>query len=156
MRIVKMLVFSSLLFCSSALADHLEPYADKFAITLPRLAEMPSSARRNIQCSAINIYHEARGTGEKHQAFVAWVVRNRIKSGKYGSDECETVFQTATRNGRVYAQFAWTIRKSKARFESASWLTAQKIALDVYDNKIKDTSGGALDLYQTTHIKHAR
>ena len=153
MRKLGLLMLASLLSFSPASADHLDRYADRFEITLPRLAEMPEVARKNIQCTAINIYHEARGTSTENQAIVAWVTKNRVKSGRYGSDECETVFQTHTRNGKTSAQFSWTIRESRARFEPNSWLTAQRIAMDVHENKIKDPSDGALDLYQKSHLR---
>lgn len=148
MRYMKIVIAASLmLVCSPAAADQLAPYYERFVITLPSITEMSEIDQRNIQCLAINIYYEARGTKESKQAYVAWIVMNRIKSNKYGRTACDVVFEVKKQNGREIAQFKWTKKRPEQKFEKTGWDLAQKIARAVYLGMVADVSHGAIDFY---------
>ena len=61
--------------------------------------------KAEINCAAVNLYHEARGEPEIGQAAVMKVVLNRVKASNYKSNVCNIV--------NKYKQFSWTLDKPK-------------------------------------------
>ena len=54
-----------------------------------------------LQCLALNVYHEARGEGLDGMIAVGQVTMNRVASNKYPDTICHVVYQ--------YKQFSWTL-----------------------------------------------
>ncbi len=55
---------------------------------------------RDLECLALNIYHEGRGESARGQAAIAAVTMNRVQSEFYPNTVCEVVWQEK--------QFSWT------------------------------------------------
>lgn len=66
---------------------------------------MSSFIEKEKKCLADNIYHEARGEGEKGWKAVAAVTINRTRHPEFPSTICGVVYQ--------YKQFSWTIKKKR-------------------------------------------
>jgi hypothetical protein len=58
---------------------------------------------RQLECLARNIYHEAATEPFEGKVAVAQVTMNRVDSGKFGRDVCETVYQ----RNMIGCQFSW-------------------------------------------------
>ena len=71
--------------------------------------ELTSTAKREVDCLAENIYHEARTEGTKGQQAVALVTMNRLNNDKFPKKICEVVKQKT--NGTC--QFSWYCNKVK-------------------------------------------
>jgi N-acetylmuramoyl-L-alanine amidase len=105
---------------------------------------------REMQCLALNIYHEARGESRSGQYAVATVTMNRVQSDRYPDDVCRVVYQRAwsRRLQRYISAFSWTDfydKDSVIPRESKAWQKAFAVAQDVYlENKRLDKAGDAL------------
>lgn len=61
-----------------------------------------------VQCLALNLYHEARGESERGKIAVGMVTLNREYSKKFPDTLCEVVYQSRMVNGNPkYCQFSW-------------------------------------------------
>lgn len=77
---------------------------------------------RQAKCLTDNLYHEARGEGEKGMELVAKVTLNRVKSSKYPDNICSVVYQKS--------QFSWTRgRKTSPVLERTTYKKAENIAI---------------------------
>lgn len=96
-----------------------------------------------IKCLAKNIYFEAGGESHAGKVAVASVVINRTKDKKYPNTPCAVIHQKN--------QFSWVRHnpgiKSKSLYEKC--LT---IARDVYYNKLRDNTAGAL-FFHAIHVR---
>jgi spore germination cell wall hydrolase CwlJ-like protein len=68
-------------------------------------------SEKQIECLALNIYHEARGQSELGQHAVAYVTLNRVKNDRYPEEICAVVKQSKRdKDGnpiRNKCQFSW-------------------------------------------------
>ena len=124
----------------------------------PELVDNPvkSYDKREFKCLSDNIYHEARGEGDKGMRLVGHVTLNRALSSKYPSNLCKVVYQSN--------QFSWT-SNPRAVTNRNSYQHAQQAARDVLYRK-HDESNGALFFfghhivtpkwywYKTVTVKH--
>ena len=65
---------------------------------------------RDIECLALNIYHESRNESTAGQVGVAQTTLNRVESRQFPSTVCDVVYQGMYRNGipiRDGCQFSW-------------------------------------------------
>jgi spore germination cell wall hydrolase CwlJ-like protein len=62
---------------------------------------------RQLQCLAVNIYHEAGYEPFEGKAAVAQVTLNRVESGKFPDDICKVVYQKNVVYDKVLCQFSW-------------------------------------------------
>jgi N-acetylmuramoyl-L-alanine amidase len=65
---------------------------------------------RDLQCLALNIYHEARNESTAGQVAVGQVVLNRMESNRFPDTVCEVVQQGVYKGGfpvRNRCQFSW-------------------------------------------------
>lgn len=129
-------------------------------ITLPSvyfLAQDAIASQRmsgDIQCLALNIYHEARGEPIAGQYAVAEVTLNRTRSREFPGSVCKVVYQkhwNPTRKEVVYA-FSWTGQAVTTNYNSAAWRQAREIARTVLTRDRKATLHGAL-YYHSTDVK---
>ncbi len=104
---------------------------------------------KQVNCLALNIYHEARGENKTGQVAVAIVTMNRVMSTRYPNTVCSVVWQSR--------QFSWTHDgKSDRAEDSKAWGLAHEVAEFVYHkyehnyektNGAVDITGGALFYY---------
>lgn len=92
-------------------------------------------AASEIECLAMNIYHEARSESLAGQYAVADVVLNRVESSLYPDSICEVVFQSVMWEGfpvRDKCQFSWYCDgKSDHPTETDSWLRSITVAVNI-------------------------
>jgi spore germination cell wall hydrolase CwlJ-like protein len=93
------------------------------------------------ECLATAMYHEARGEGTVGMLGVAFVIYNRVMSGKYPSDICKVVMQPS--------QFSFVSDRNPDNIKD--WATYEKIlalAVDLVENggfqRITSPVGAAL------------
>ena len=73
----------------------------RLAVALLALMTTQSHATENqLECMALNIYHEARGEEPLGQVAVAQVVMNRVQHDWFPDTICDVVYQGS--------QFSWT------------------------------------------------
>jgi spore germination cell wall hydrolase CwlJ-like protein len=95
----------------------------------------------DINCIAINVYHESRGERFKGQVGLAYVLKNRIRHKKrWGSDYCKAVYSKK--------QWSWTIdRKPDFITSRRGYDNALYVAELVYEGKVEDPTNGANHVY---------
>jgi len=77
-----------------------ETWQDNVMVTLPKGNDIMTADWNDIECLAVNIYHEARGEPQLGQEMVAQVVVNRMKKKWWPETACGVVRQAY--------QFSWT------------------------------------------------
>ena len=100
-----------------------------------------------VQCLAENLYHEARGEGEKGKLAVAFVTMNRVRHCRWPDTVCEVVHDPY--------QFSWTHQGMEINLdnpiERRSWKRSQEVALEVLNRRhINDMLG--VTHYHATHV----
>ena len=96
---------------------------------------------KDLQCMALNIYHEARSEPILSQYAVAYTVLNRVHSRRYSNNICTVIYD----NRKGVCQFSWTCNAGKVK-EIAAWEKSKfiaQIALDTY-SRMNDPTYGAL------------
>lgn len=113
------------------------------------VAARPHFSQADIECLSLAVYHEARGESKQGQAAVAWVVMNRVNSGKFPSSICGVVRQT--KNG---CQFSWYCdRKSDVPTDKAAYTRSMEVALAVLAREYPNPVGNALFFDGFVHKK---
>lgn len=87
---------------------------------------------KQLECMALNIYHEARGVSEEDQMAVAHTTLNRVASPRFPDSVCAVVRQGKKRGGKPVlnkCQFSWYCdgKSDKPKNEEA-WQDAIRIA----------------------------
>jgi hypothetical protein len=104
------------------------------------------------KCLADAIYFESRGEVERGQVAVAQVVVNRVFSGYYPEDVCETVYQNAHRH--LACQFTFACEGKKLIVSDAdSWARATRISRDMLDGKLWLNDVGKATHYHAYWVK---
>lgn len=98
--------------------------------------DLDGKARAKAEkCLADAIYFEARGEPVRGQMAVAQVVMNRVFSGYYPRNVCETVYQNAHR--RFACQFTFACDGiPEVVTEPQAWVRATQIAKDTLDGNL--------------------
>lgn len=110
--------------------------------------------RKNLECLARNVYHEARGEPPEGQYAVAEVTMNRRASKRYPATVCAVVHEKrwdAIRQ-RYVGAFSWTEFYAVPEPSGEAWTFAQKVAEDVYYRRAPPRVEGAT-YYHATYIK---
>lgn len=83
----------------------------------------------DMECLALNIYHEARGESLLGQEYVAQVTINRMRSKRFRENSlCEVVFKRK--------QFSWTHDgKPDWALDEEAWNVAYMVAIEFYHLK---------------------
>lgn len=92
-------------------------------------------AGKEIECLALNIYHEARNEPESGKYAVGIVTMNRVRDRAYPETACAVVWEKrwSRRATRYVAQFSWTLDgKSDKPYERHAWADALRIAKQIY------------------------
>jgi N-acetylmuramoyl-L-alanine amidase len=139
MRKAKLILLSSLVFvCLMVGLGH--AYETKtMEITY---SDLTKDARRQVDCLAENIYHEAGHESKEGKKAVAQVTLNRLESGKFAGSICGVVKQKVEGT----CQFSWFCMPVKLNRNSEAFRESMAVALFVYANyeKLKDVTHGAL------------
>ena len=110
-----------------------EVYGSEYA-TVKSVAITKKLNKHAIDCLTDNLYHEARGEGERGMIAVANVTLNRVKNPKFPQDVCGVVYQPN--------QFSWVGRIDQVDDEH-SYSRAQAIAMKALDGKAPKIVGDA-------------
>lgn len=104
--------------------------------------ELTKDAKREVDCLADNIYHEAGYESEKGKVAVALVTLNRVEDPRFPKNICGVVKQKTNST----CQFSWFCQSAKVNRSSEAYQAAKDIAVYVYANyeKLYDVTKGAL------------
>ena len=130
----------------------------KYLLLLAALTSFYSTADVNeeLNCMALNIYHEARSESLAGQYAVADVVLNRVDSNRFPKSICEVVKQAKLWKGnpiRNKCQFSWYCDGlSDTATETNSWQQAVEIAISItLHDKFRGITEGATH-YHTNFV----
>ena len=101
---------------------------------------------KELNCLALNIYHEARGESEEGQVAVAAVTMNRTLLRGFPETVCGVVYQARRLtewSKPKFCQFSWVCQFQKQVMDLSSWRKAQNIAYNYLDNQYEDPTKGA-------------
>lgn len=114
---------------------------------LPSLSHSTVQTKKQIDCLATNIYHEAKGESRKGKLAVGFVTINRTKSGKFPKDICAVVHQKTNKT----FQFSWVRNKKNVKVNSELYADIRDIAELVYHNydDLDDPTNGSLYFHST-------
>lgn len=126
-----------------------------------------------MECLALNIYHEARGEGTPGQVAVSQVVLNRVKSSYFPNTVCGVIKQARVSKWylehqnrivplRNQCQFSWYCDgKSDEPRDMRAWGQALTVASEVMRGNYPDLTKGAMfyhanyvDPYWNTSMMH--
>jgi spore germination cell wall hydrolase CwlJ-like protein len=122
------------------------------------------NATDELECMAINIYHEARSESLAGQFAVADVVMNRVTDKRYPDTICGVVKQAVMSEWGVerglfipkknMCQFSWYCDgQSDAPVEQYAWLRAKEVARDIITfRKFRGLTEGATH-YHANYVK---
>lgn len=112
--------------------------------------DLTKDAKKQVDCLAENIYHEAGFESQEGKQAVAFVTINRTQDERFPSNICSVVKQ---RTHRV-CQFSWFCLPVKLNKETEAYRKSLEAALHVYANyeKLKDVTDGAL-YYHADYVK---
>lgn len=107
-----------------------------------RYEQLTKDAKKQIDCLADNIYHEAGYEPDQGKVAVALVTMNRVQDPRYPKDICSVVKQKV----KYTCQFTWFCQDKYTNRQKTAYEESRDIALHVYANyeKIKDFTNGAL------------
>ena len=110
----------------------------------------PSAAE--VECVALNIYHEARGETVVGKLAVGHVVLNRMQDRRFPDRACAVVRQGGEKR-RYRCQFTWWCdgRSDRPR-DAQAWRQALDLANHIYAGMSVDPTGGAL-WYHADYVK---
>jgi spore germination cell wall hydrolase CwlJ-like protein len=118
--------------------------------------QLTKDAKRQVDCLAENIYHEARSEPVSGQIAVAMVTLNRVVDGRFPEDICGVVKQKTknSENGKTVCQFSWYCMPVRLNKNSEYYQEALKHALHVYANYevLDDITGGSL-YYHADYVR---
>ena len=115
-----------------------------------RYEHLTKDAKKQIDCLADNIYHEAGYEPDQGKVAVALVTLNRVQDPRYPKDICSVVKQKTKIQSigdiRITCQFSWFCENKQTDRQKNAYEESRDIALHVYANyeKIKDFTNGAL------------
>jgi spore germination cell wall hydrolase CwlJ-like protein len=101
------------------------------------LTATPAYSEEDVNCLAMNIYHESRGEDVIGQVAVAHVTLNRMNHEYFPDSICDVVYE--------HRQFSWTQDGlSDYPHDHQSWIESIDIAMLVLNNEVEDPTNGAL------------
>ena len=108
------------------------------------LGPSTDQVEEELNCLALNIYHEARNEPDEGQFAVAHVVLNRISDPRFPETACKVIRQGGERV-RHRCQFSWWCdgRSDRPR-NLRKWRNIKAMAEAVYWGRSVDPTGGAL------------
>jgi spore germination cell wall hydrolase CwlJ-like protein len=137
-----LIVVLSVVFITTAASSNLnEP-----KILEVEYSQLTKDAKRQVDCLAENIYHEAKSEPASGQIAVALVTLNRVNDERFPKDICGVVKQKTKIQERTVCQFSWYCMPVRLNKNSEYYQEAMKHALHVYANYelIDDFTRGSL------------
>jgi spore germination cell wall hydrolase CwlJ-like protein len=137
-----LIVVLSVVFITTAASSNLnEP-----KILEVEYSQLTIDAKRQVDCLAENIYHEAKSESASGQIAVALVTLNRVNDERFPKDICGVVKQKTKIQERTVCQFSWYCMPVRLNKNSEYYQEAMKHALHVYANYelIDDFTRGSL------------
>lgn len=109
---------------------------------------------KQLNCLALNIYHEARGEPRAGQQAVAEVTLNRVLSRHYPESICEVVYQQRwdSIRKRYVSAFSWTEVDPDGAPDPDAWIRARVIAEAAYHKQVKPKLNGAV-FYHARYVR---
>lgn len=90
-------------------------------------ANMRTAQLTETECLALAMYHEARGEGTVGMKSVAFVIHNRVNSGRYPTSYCSVILQRS--------QFSFTADRNPDNIKSwDSFAKALALSVELLDN----------------------
>lgn len=113
-------------------------------------SHLTKDAKKQIDCLADNIYHEAGYEPEQGKIAVALVTLNRLQDPRYPKDICSVVKQRV----KSTCQFSWFCENKQTNRQKEAYEQARQVALHVYANYelIRDVTHGAL-FYHADYVR---
>ena len=117
----KLLAAASILFMIIALTLSVSllkwAVSDKLArVEISEGSQITVAVReRQLGCLARNIYYEAGSEPFEGKVAVAQVTLNRVESGKFPDDVCQTIYQKNIIYEKVICQFSWACDRDSGR-----------------------------------------
>ena len=120
----------------------------------------------DVDCMALNIYHEAKNQSMIGQVAVALVVMNRVNDNRYPNRICEVIKEGPTRPSwkdptkehpiKHRCQFSWWCdgKSDEPLYDSRAWRVAQDYAYLVLTRRIMDVTEGATH-YHASYVRPA-
>jgi spore germination cell wall hydrolase CwlJ-like protein len=135
----KILLIISLMIASTIFAT---AYPSNFRLFDITYTELTKDARKQVDCLAENIYHEAGHESEEGKIAVALVTLNRTQDPRFPKDICGVVKQKTVGT----CQFSWFCMPVTLNKRSVVYDKAMDVALHVYANyeNLDDITKGAL------------
>jgi spore germination cell wall hydrolase CwlJ-like protein len=117
-------------------------YPSNFRLFDITYTELTKDARKQVDCLAENIYHEARSESEEGKIAVALVTLNRTQDPRFPKDICGVVKQKTVGT----CQFSWFCMPVTLNKRSDYYHKSMDVALHVYANyeNLDDITKGAL------------
>jgi len=110
-----------------------------------------SFSEKDLECLALNVYHEARSEPEEGQLAVAAVTLNRVESESFPDSVCGVVKQGGERLHRC--QFSWWCDgKQDTPTNREAWADALRIGRLSLQGQVPDPTKGAL-YYHASYVK---
>lgn len=105
-------------------------------------SQLTPAAKKQVDCLAENIYHEAGNQSQDGKTAIALVTLNRTQDPRFPSDICSVVKQKVNST----CQFSWYCEGKKAIRNFYVYNEAKQIAVFVYANyeNLRDITKGAL------------
>ena len=124
-----------------AVVDPVQVLMDKARTNNSARSRMRTAELTETECLATALYHEARGESERGQKAVAFVIYNRVKSGRFPDNFCKVILQKS--------QFSFTSDRNPDNIKD--WEVFKKLlamAVFLLDNggfrEVKSPVGDAL------------
>ena len=113
-----------------------------------------AATQQELDCLAMNIYHEARGEPRAGQYAVGEVTMNRVYSATYPDNICAVVYQKHWNpKSKTYSYaFSWTDNDYAVNMRSRPWKQAFQIAKTIYYDNYEPQLDGAL-FYHAKYVK---
>ena len=104
----------------------------------------PTVDPQELECLALNIYHESRSERVEGQLAVAHVTANRVAHDRWGSTICDVVYE--------HKQFSWTfLLDDHTPYNKTAYKNAEVIARDVLIGNTEDPTQGAV-FYHASYV----
>jgi len=107
-------------------------------------------ANASLNCMALAIYAEAHTESIDAKRAIAQVIMNRFRSGKFGKDICDVVYQKGQFIG------VYDVAEGRHKYPNdKDFLETKLIALDIYFHKVKaPIDNNVLYFYDDSIYKH--
>lgn len=104
--------------------------------------------RKEVQCLAVNMYHEAKNQGLRGMKAVGLVTINRVNSKKFPNTICGVI----TQKRRNVCQFSWYCQRVKLNPKSKEYIQSLILAFNLYTKQQNDFTNGAL-FFHANYVK---